>query len=117
MFHLLAGGHFSLQQKSAIITLYERNIPKNDIGLQMHCHITTVRKWIRRYKETMDVHRKGGSGRPLKTTPAQNICIPSCQNVAYQSLREIKGKYNSLSYTSYSDYTVDISPVIPIFMA
>ncbi len=98
MFQLPVGGHLSSKQKSAIITLHERNILKNDIALQMHCHVTTVRKWIRRYKETLDVHRKGGPRRPLKTNPAQDMRIfQAVRARPITSLQEIKGKYNSLS--------------------
>jgi transposase len=118
MFQLPAGGHLSLQQKSAIITLHERNVPKNDIALQMECHITTVRKWIRRYEETLDVHRKGGSGRPLKTTPAQDMRIfQAIRARPITSLQEIKGDYKSSSCNNYGDYTVATSPAILIFIA
>jgi len=111
MFQLPAGGHLSL-------TLHQMNIPENDIALQMHCHITTARKWIRRYEETLDVHRKVGSGRPFKTTPAQDMRIfQAVRARPITSLQEIKGKYNSLSFTSYNDYTLAISIAFPIFIA
>jgi hypothetical protein len=84
----------------------------------MHCHFTTVRKLIRHYEETLDVHWKGGSRKPLKTTPAQDMRIfQAVRARPITSLQEIKGKYNSLSYKSYSDYTVAISPPILIFIA
>ena len=63
MFQRPENNHLSLQQKASIDALHHQNIPKNEIAFHMDCHITTIRKWIRRHETTQDVHRQGGSRR------------------------------------------------------
>lgn len=72
MFQRPANGHLSSQQKGSIIALYQRNIPTVEIARDIGCNRNTVTKWINRYLDTFDVQRRVGSGRPRKTTPAQD---------------------------------------------
>jgi transposase len=65
------GRKLNIQEKAAIVALNDREISVRDIAQQMSCSRNTVKKWIRRCKETGDVQRKVGSGMKKKT-PAQN---------------------------------------------
>ena len=46
MFQRPASGHLSLQQKSSIIALHQRNVTSVDITQDVGCHRNTVTKWI-----------------------------------------------------------------------
>ena len=68
-------GHLSLQEKGAIIALLYRGVSVNEVAEICGCHPTTVRRWMHRYEETMDVERRFGSGRPRKTTPEEDTML------------------------------------------
>lgn len=65
-------GQLSLQERGAIVGLHESGLAISEIAENMACHPNSVRKWIKRYEETLDVQRKIGSGRPFSTTPAED---------------------------------------------
>ena len=75
MFQRPTSGHLSLQQKGGIIALHQHNVPAVEIAQRVGCHRNTVSRWIKNYRENFDVLRRVGSGRPRKTTPAQDASI------------------------------------------
>ncbi len=65
----------SLQEKGAIVGLTQHGVNAAQVAEYIGCHINTVKHWNKRYEETLDVKRQIGSGRPSKTTPAQDKMI------------------------------------------
>ncbi len=68
--------HLSLQDRGAIVGLSQHGVDAAQVAEIIGCHINTVKLyWNKRYEETLDVKRQIGSGRPPKTTPAQDRMI------------------------------------------
>lgn len=87
------GGQLSLQQKGLIIALSEEGRSRAEIAVRVGCHRTTIERWQRRYNETLDVNRQRGSGRPRKTTPAQDMMlVQAVQAKPITSSQEIIGE-------------------------
>lgn len=68
-------GHLSFQERGGIAALTDHGVSVREVAAKLGCHATTVRRWKRRYEETLDVKRQVGSGRPKKTTPAQDAML------------------------------------------
>lgn len=86
------GVKLNIQEKGALIGLFNARVPLPDIAQQMGCHINTVKKWIRRYQDTNDVKRKIGSGGPRKTTRVQdNMLLQAVRAKPLTTLQELKG--------------------------
>lgn len=66
-------GQLTVQERGAIVALFQHGVHFSEIAERIGCHVNTVRHWAKRYDETLDVKRQIGSGRPLKTTTAQEI--------------------------------------------
>ena len=82
----------TLQEKGALIGLYNSRVPVRDIAQQIGCHTNTVKKWIDRYQVTNDVKRKVGSGGARKTTRIQdNMLLQAVRAKPLTSLQELKG--------------------------
>ena len=75
MFQCPISGHLSLQQKGGIIALHQNVVPTGKIAQRVGCHRNTFLRWIKNYRDNFDVLRRVGSGRPRKTTPAQDARI------------------------------------------
>lgn len=85
--------HLSLQERGGIIALHSRGFSKHEIAETFNCHPNTVKRWIRRYDETIDVLRKPGSGRPRKTTPEEdNMLLDAVRAKPITTAEEILSK-------------------------
>lgn len=92
MFQRQQGKHLSLQDKGVIVGMHQLRTPVTDIAEVVGCHRETVRRWIQRYEETLDVTRRLGSGRPRKTTPLQDArLLAAVRAKPITSLQELKG--------------------------
>ncbi len=65
-------GQLTLQEKGGIVALHSHGVSRSAIANTFNCHRNTVNRWIQRYEETLDVHRRIGSGRPKLTTPEED---------------------------------------------
>ncbi len=92
MFQRPAGGNLSLEQKASIIALHHRNVPTREIALEIGCHRNTVLKWTTNFRQNFDVLRKVESGRPRKTTAAQDVkLLHAVRAKPFTTLQELKG--------------------------
>lgn len=92
MFLRERGKQLSLQERGAIVGLYEGGQSFSEIAENMSCHPNTVRNWIKRYGETFDVKRQIGSGRPFATTPAEDeLLLDSVRSKPITTAQEITG--------------------------
>lgn len=88
-------GHLSLQEKGALIGLAQSGLSKREIAEILHCHPNTVKKWIKRYEETLDVTRRVGSGRPSSTTAAEDqMLLDAVRSKPITTAQEIAGNYD-----------------------
>jgi transposase len=72
--------------------MHKLRTPVTDIAEVVGCHRETVRRWIQRYEETLDVTRRLGSGRPHKTTPLDDArLLAAVRAKPITSLQELKG--------------------------
>jgi transposase len=86
------GNHLSLQDKGVIVGMHQLRTPETDIAEVVGCHRETVRRWIQRYEETLDVTRRLGSGRPGKTSPLDDARLfAAVRAKPITSLQELKG--------------------------
>lgn len=86
-------GQLTLQEKGAIIALYHEGVSVREISGRFQCHPTTVKRWIKRYEDTLDVKRRFGSGRPNKTTPAEDqMLLDVVRTKPITTAQEIAGK-------------------------
>lgn len=93
MFLRERGKHLSLQERGAIVGLYESGQSISDIAENMACHPNSVRNWVKRYEETFDVKRRIGSGRPFSTTPAEDqLLLDAVRAKPITTAKEIGGK-------------------------
>lgn len=65
-------GHLPLEARGGIAALYDHGVSVREIADRFGCHPTTVRRWAKRYENTLEVKRQPGSGRPRKTTAAED---------------------------------------------
>ena len=98
-------GHKQLNDKerSAVVALTEFGKSISEICIALNISRPTVVHWKRRYEETGDVDRQPGSGRPRKTTSAEDLNIrnaviakpiTTAQEIAGKPLRNIYSYYN-----------------------
>lgn len=91
-------GHLTLQDRGAIVALTQYGVDTNQVAELVGCHVNTVKHWNKRYEETLDVKRQIGSGRPFKTTPAQDrMLLDAVRAKPITTAQEIAGK-NLLIY-------------------
>ena len=83
----------SLQRKGGVAALINHGVSVREVADRFDCHPTTVRRWKRRFKETFDVKRKVGSGRPRKTTAEQDeMLLDAVRAKPITTAREIAGR-------------------------
>ena len=75
MFDRTERGHLSREAKGAIVALTQHGVDAQQFAESIGCHVNTVKHWNKRYEETLGVNRRIGSGRPSKTTAAQDRMI------------------------------------------
>ena len=64
--------HLNEKERGAIIALTSQNVSIKKIAEQLGIGEATVVLWQKRHRETGDVDRKNGSGRPRTTTAEQD---------------------------------------------
>lgn len=86
-------GQLSLQERGAIVALTNHGVSVREVAGMFNCHPTTVRRWMFRYEETLDVVRKHGSGRPRKSTQAEDaMLLDAVRAKPITTAQEIVGK-------------------------
>jgi transposase len=68
-------GQLKLQERGGIVALRNQGLPIAQIAALFDCNRNTVKRWVSRYEETLDVQRRLGSGRPKITTPEEDNMI------------------------------------------
>ncbi len=64
--------HFNEKERAAIVALTEAGQSIRQIANVVDCSKATVSLWQKRYELSGDVERQVGSGRPRKTTAAED---------------------------------------------
>lgn len=94
-------GQLTVQERGAIVALFQHGVHFSEIAERIGCHVNTVRHWAKRYDETLDVKRQIGSGRPLKTTPAQDrMLLDAVKAKPITTAQEILGIYSPITHIS-----------------
>ena len=68
-------GQLTPQEKGGIVALRNQGIAISVITNTFNCHVNTVKRWIQRYEDTLNVNRREGSGRPKLTTPVEDAML------------------------------------------
>lgn len=91
-------GQLSLEARGGIAALYDHGVNVREIAERFGCHPTTVRRWANRYVNTLEVKRLPGSGRPKKTTVAQDeMLFDAVRAKPITTAQEILGKLTPYS--------------------
>lgn len=105
-------GQLTLQERGALIALHQEEVSVREIADRLECHPTTVKRWIKRYEDTLDVNRRFGSGRPKKTTPAEDQMlldvlrtkpITTAQEIAGKTIRILHFFHLLIRFTNFID--------------
>jgi transposase len=87
--------HLNDQERASIIAFTECGRTVSFISERMGISCSTVSLWQTRYRETGEIIRQRGSGRPRKLTPAdeENI-VQAVTAKPITTAQEIAGKFN-----------------------
>lgn len=86
-------GHLTLQEKGGIVALVNDGKSISDVAEIFDCHPNTVKRWVKRYDETLDVKRKFESGRPKSTTREEDtMLLDAVRAKPITTAQEILGK-------------------------
>jgi transposase len=87
--------HLNEKERGAIIALTSQTVSIKKISQQLGIGEATVVLWQKRHRETGDVDRKNGSGRPPKTTPQEDRrIVQSVQAKSITTALEVASMYN-----------------------
>lgn len=82
-----------IQTKAIIATYTEDGLTAGQIARKFDLNLSTVQRWVRRNRETGNVDRAAGSGRPRKTTALEDISIIlASEENHFSTINDIKGK-------------------------
>ena len=68
-------GQLTLEQRGGIVALRTHGLSISQIAARFDCNRNTVKRWVSRYEETLDVQRRLGSGRPKITSPEEDTML------------------------------------------
>lgn len=75
MFRARENKHLNDKERAAIVCYITAGWSLEQIANELGCGKATVLLWKKRYEETGDIVRKGGSGRPRATSTAEDLAI------------------------------------------
>ncbi len=90
-------------ERSKITVLYQQQKKKSFIAMEMKLSWSTVSNIIKKFEDSGNINRKSGSGRPRKTTIAQDrLIIRQIKKNPFISTRK-------LSIQLSNDYGINVS--------
>jgi len=77
--------------KGKILALNSQNLSNRAISHEIGCDESTVRRFLKKFRETNSVSRTPGSGRPRATTLREDRLVPRIQlRDRFKTAREVK---------------------------